>query len=185
MPEAIRIFRKLAQANRLANARLHRACSLLAAPELTAARPAFFGSIQATLNHILLVDRFYLNALEGGALNRPALDEARACPDLPTLIRWQEASDLRLLAHVEAQSAGSLAEIVTVDRGETAQHDRRDDLLSHVFQHQTHHRGQVHGMLSATSVRPPQLDEFIVGGDHAARVVDMAALGWSEADLMR
>ena len=185
MSDATRTFRKLAQANRLANARLHRACALLAASELTAARPAFFGSIQATLNHILLVDRFYLNALEGGALNRPVLDEARACPDLPTLILWQEATDLRLLAHVEAQSADTLAEIVTVDRGEKAQQDRRDDLLSHVFQHQTHHRGQVHGMLSATPVKPPQLDEFIVGDDHAARVEDMAALGWSEADLMR
>ena len=185
MPEAIRILRKLAQANRLANARLHRACALLAAPEVTAARPAFFGTIQATLNHILLVDRFYLNALEGGALNRPALDEARACPDLATLIRWQEVSDTRLLAHVEALTAGDLTQIVTVDRGETTQHDRRDDLLSHLFQHQTHHRGQVHGMLSATSVRPPQLDEFIVGDDHAARAGDMAALGWTEADLMR
>ena len=185
MSDATRTFRKLAQANRLANARLHRACALLAALDLTSARPAFFGSIQATLNHILLVDRFYLNALEGGALNRPALDEARACPDLATLIRWQEATDLLLLAHVEAQSAESLAEIVTVDRGDRAQRDRRDDLLSHVFQHQTHHRGQVHGMLSATSVRPPQLDEFIVGDDHAARAGDMTALGWSEADLMR
>lgn len=185
MPDAVRIFRKLAQANRLANARLHRVCALLVAAELTAARPAFFGTIQATLNHILLVDRFYLNALEGGALNRPALDEARACPDLATLIRWQEVSDLRFLAHVQSLSADALTEVVRVDRGQIVQHDRRDDLLSHVFQHQTHHRGQVHGMLSATAVRPPQLDEFIVGDDFAARAQDMAALGWTEADLMQ
>ena len=185
MTDFHRAFRKLAQANRLANARLHRACTLLDPAELTAPRPAFFGTIQATLNHILLVDRFYLNALEGHPLNRPALDEARACPDLPTLSRWQEASDLHLLAHVEALTGATLTEIVHVDRGETTQHDRRDDLLSHVFQHQTHHRGQVHGMLSATAVKPPQLDEFIVGDDHAARTEDMALLGWSETDLMR
>lgn len=185
MTDFLRPFRKLAQANRLANARLHRACALLDPAELTAPRPAFFGTIQATLNHILLVDRFYLNALEGHRLKRPALDEARACPDLPTLSRWQEASDLRLIAHVEALTDAALTEIVAVDRGERVQHDRRDDLLSHVFQHQTHHRGQVHGMLSATSVRPPQLDEFIVGDDHAARAEDMALFGWSESDLMR
>ena len=185
MTDFHRTFRKLAQANRLANARLHRACAQLDPAELTAPRPAFFGTIQATLNHILLVDRFYLNALEGHRLNRPALEEARACPDLPTLSRWQEASDLRLLAHVEAQTDTTLTEIVHVDRGETTQHDRRDDLLSHVFQHQTHHRGQNHGMLSATSVKPPQLDEFIVGDDAPARAEDMALLGWSEIDLMR
>jgi hypothetical protein len=40
-------------------------------------------------------------------------------------------------------------------------------------------------MLSATTVKPPQLDEFIVGDDFAARADDMAALGWIEADLMR
>jgi uncharacterized damage-inducible protein DinB len=65
------------------------------------------------------------------------------------------------------------------------QTDRRNDLLSHLFQHQTHHRGQVHGMLSATGVAPPQLDEFIVGDDAPARAADMARLGWSEDDLMR
>lgn len=35
----------------------------------------------------------------------------------------------------------------------------------------------MHGMLSATAVRPPQLDEFIVGDDFAARAEDMSALG--------
>jgi uncharacterized damage-inducible protein DinB len=187
MPDAdpVRVFRKLAQANRLANARLHRACAALPTDELTAARPAFFGSIQATLNHILLVDRFYINALQGSPYNMLSLDEARACPDLPTLIRWQEASDCRLVDHIEGLSAADLSEIVKVDRSERVQFDRRDDLLSHVFQHQTHHRGQVHGMLSATAIKPPQLDEFIVGDDHAARAEDMALLGWREPDLMR
>ncbi|MDZ4088079.1 MAG: DinB family protein [Tabrizicola sp.] len=185
MTDPLRTLRKLAQANRLANARLHRACAALAPAELTAPRPAFFGSIQATLNHILLVDRFYLGALEGRPLDRAALDKARLCPDLPTLAAWQATADLALVAHVKAQTAETLARIVAIDRGERVQHDRRDDILSHVFQHQTHHRGQVHGMLSATSVKPPQLDEFIVGDDHAARIEDMALLGWSESDLMR
>lgn len=185
MSDALRIFRKLAQANRLANARLHRACAHLDPVELTAPRPAFFGTIQATLNHILLVDRFYLNALKGNPLNQLALDQARTCPELATLTRWQAAEDLALLAHVQSLSPAALADIVAVDRGDRTQHDRRDDLLSHLFQHQTHHRGQVHGMLSTTPIPPPQLDEFIVGDDHAARAADMAALGWTEPDLMR
>lgn len=185
MTDSLRIFRKLAQANRLANARLHRACAALDPAELTAPRPAFFGTIQKTLNHILMVDRFYLDALLGHPLDRARLDEATFCPDLPTLIAWQADTDLALLSHVEAQTPATLEQIVAIDRGERVQHDRRDDILSHVFQHQTHHRGQVHGMLSATPVKPPQLDEFIVGDDAQARAEDMARLGWSEADFMR
>ena len=185
MSDLLRLFRKLAQANRLANARLHRACAALDPAELTVPRPAFFGTIQKTLNHILMVDRFYLDALAGRPLDRARLDEASFCPDLAALADWQAESDLDLIAQVESLRPETLTEIVAVDRGERVQHDRRDDLLSHVFQHQTHHRGQVHGMLSATGVRPPQLDEFIVGDDAAARAEDMARLGWSEADLMR
>jgi uncharacterized damage-inducible protein DinB len=185
MTDSLRIFRKLAQANRLANARLHEACAWLDRDALTAGRPAFFGSIQKTLNHILMVDRFYLDALRGRPLDLARLDEADRCPDLPTLATWQADSDAALLAHVEDQTPVTLAEIVAIERRDRVQHDRRDDILSHLFQHQTHHRGQVHGMLSATPVRPPQLDEFIVGDDAPARARDMARLGWSEADLMR
>ena len=49
-----RMLRKLAQANRLANARLHRTCAALDPEALTAPRPAFFGSIQKTLNLSLI-----------------------------------------------------------------------------------------------------------------------------------
>lgn len=185
MTDSLRIFRKLAQANLLANARLHRACAALDPAELTAARPAFFGSIQKTLNHILMVDRFYLNALLGRPLDTAWLDAADSCPDLPTLAAWQTDSDRALLAHVESLTPDALVEIVAIDRAARVQHDRRDDILSHLFQHQTHHRGQVHGMLSATPVKPPQLDEFIVGDDHPARAEDMHLVGWSEAELMR
>lgn len=94
-------------------------------------------------------------------------------------------SDARLLALVEGLTPDGLSRIVAVDHGERQQHDRADDLMSHLFQHQTHHRGQVHAMMSSTTIAPPQLDEFIVGDDAAARAADMAALGWSETDLMR
>ncbi|MFL9503745.1 DinB family protein, partial [Rhodopseudomonas palustris] len=110
MPDSdpVRIFRKLAQANRLANARLHAALATLPPGAYDAARPSFFGSIRATVNHSLLVDRFYINALLGGRLPRPTLDEARACPDLATLAGWQAAEDARLLAHVQSLTPASL-----------------------------------------------------------------------------
>jgi hypothetical protein len=56
--------------------------------------------------------------------------------------------------------------------------------LAHLFMHQTHHRGQVHAMLSGTAITPPQLDEFLLPADAPLRVAEMAALGWTEAQLV-
>ena len=184
-PDPCRVWRKLAQMNRLANHRLHSACAGLSAEDYAAPRVGFFPSIRATLNHILLVDRFYINALEGNRLDRAALNEAQGLVTLEALVAAQAQSDARLLALVDGLAPEGVVRTITVDRGARQQVDRMDDLMSHLFQHQTHHRGQVHAMLSSTNIAPPQLDEFIVGDDAVARAADMAALGWTEADLMR
>lgn len=183
-PDPLRVFRKLAQMNRLANLRLQGALRGLSVADYTAPRPSFFGSVRAVMNHILMVDVFYINALTGDGLDRDALDRARNCADLAGLTTMQTEQDERLLSHVAGLAPADLMQVVVVDRGERVQHDRREDLLSHLFQHQTHHRGQVHGMLSAIGHAPPQLDEFIVGDDAKARQTEMAALGWREGDLM-
>jgi hypothetical protein len=49
---------------------------------------------------------------------------------------------------------------VRISRGTRVQVEPRDRLLMHLFQHQIHHRGQAHAMLSGTRIKPPQLDEF-------------------------
>ena len=59
------------------------------------------------------------------------------------------------------------------------------DLLLHIFMHGQHHRGQIHSMLSGTSIAPPQIDEFILAGCAEDRAEDLARLGWSEAQLVR
>ena len=61
----------------------------------------------------------------------------------------------------------------------------RTSLLLHLFQHQVHHRGQAHAMLSATRVAPPQLDEFFSIGEAPLREAEFAALGWTEATIWR
>ncbi|MGV8939023.1 MAG: DinB family protein [Allorhizobium sp.] len=180
-----RIFRKLARNNALANHRLHAACAALAPGELEAPRAGFFPSIRATLNHILTIDWFYVDALEGGTLGPGAWADAEPFLDLPSLTRAQREVDERLLRLCDGLGSAALGGIVQVHRSTRTQTDRCDDILSHLFQHQTHHRGQVHAMLCETSVRPPQLDEFIVGDDANARTAEMAALGWTEDTLMR
>ena len=72
---------------------------------------------------------------------------------------------------------------IHVHRGGRIQTERADRLLLHIFQHQVHHRGQAHAMLSGTPVAPPQLDEFYSAGEATLRAGEFAALGFTENDL--
>lgn len=56
-------------------------------------------------------------------------------------------------------------------------------LLAHLFQHQLHHRGQVHAMLAGTRVKPPQLDEFFCANEAHLRAAELAEPGYSEAQI--
>ena len=182
--DPLRVFRKHARNNRLANLRLHRACLQLAQEAFVARRVSFFPTIRATLNHIYTVDRFYIDALQGGTLGYAAFTEEEPFASMAALHSAQAELDEVLIAFVDGLDEDSLAAPANIHRGARIQQDRCDDILSHLFQHQTHHRGQVHAMLSGTAVKPPQLDEFIVGDDAQARKDEMDALGWTEDDLM-
>ncbi|MFP3545452.1 DinB family protein [Rhizobium sp. SIMBA_035] len=180
-----RVFRKLAYNNALANVRLLDACLRLQSGEFEAHRTSFFPSIKMTLNHIITVDWFYVDGLEGGSLGPDAWKIEEPFDTLEALSPEQRTVDARLVALCEALTPETLAATVRLDRGGRFQEERADDILSHLFQHQTHHRGQVHAMLAESSVRPPQLDEFIVNDDARFRGDEIAALGWSEEKLMR
>jgi uncharacterized damage-inducible protein DinB len=93
----------------------------------------------------------------------------------------QGAADGRLLRYCARLDDATLDRIVTIVRPQRLQHDTRRRLLAHLFEHQTHHRGQAHAMLAGTTVKPPQLDEFFCAGDADMRAADFAALGWTES----
>lgn len=183
--DPIRIWRKLAQNNQLANQRLLRACQNLTQAEFTARRISFFPTLRATLNHILLVDQFYIDALEGGSLGVAIFADAPSYTTLDALIPVQTAMDQRLLRLILGLNAETLTAPAHIHRRDRIQVERLDDVLGHLFQHQTHHRGQVHAMLAGSSVAPPQLDEFIMGDDAQFRTGDLELLGWTEADMMQ
>lgn len=180
-----RPFRQMARNNRLANLRLLTACSALSPAEFKAERVGFFPSLKATLNHILVVDLFYIDALEGGVLGYRAFDNEEPCQSVAELLMEQQKLDERLLALCDDLSAQKLAEQVKIHRKTRLQIENKGDVLLHLFLHQTHHRGQAHAMLAGTSVKPPQLDEFIVRDDAPHRTAELAALGWTEADMIR
>ncbi len=181
MPTLIAHFQDMARNNAWSNHRLLAACAGLAPADFAAPRTGFFPSLAGTLNHILMVDGYYIDSLHGRA---DAMDRAVAFVahvDLPGLDAAQRASDRRLMAFCEA------LEIVDLDREITLRRPNREAppetiarVLAHLFVHQIHHRGQAHAMLSDTSVEPPQLDEFFLRDELPLRREELRALGLPE-----
>jgi uncharacterized damage-inducible protein DinB len=179
----VETYRAMAYNNAWANHRLLAACAHLGPGELEAPRTSFFPSLRATLNHILIIDWFYVDALEGGWLGPKAWANLEPCATVADLQREQRAVDGRLIAVCNALTEAALGEVVRVNRDTRVQTERRDRLLLHLFQHQIHHRGQAHAMLAGTSVEPPQLDEFYSAGEAPLRAAEFAELGWTEATI--
>lgn len=177
-----RYFLAQAHNNAWANHRLLKACALLPAEELNAARENFFPSIIHTLNHILTVDWLYIGALEGHCPGASAFEPEIPFPAFADLVREQRAADRRLIHHCRGLTTEGLRANVRIPRETHVQIEPTDRILLHLFQHQIHHRGQVHAMLSGTSVKPPQLDEFFPSdpAEQALRAQDLAELEFTE-----
>jgi uncharacterized damage-inducible protein DinB len=181
----VQTYRAFAHNNAWANHRLLTACAALPQADFEAKRTGFFPSLQRTLNHIHVVDLFYVDALEGGWLGPAAWKNQVPYPSLAALKQAQAAVDKRLVAVCDALTPEILDSVVRINRDTAAQTERRDRLLMHLFQHQIHHRGQAHAMLSETRVAPPQLDEFFPEGEASLRASEFAELGWTEETVWK
>ncbi len=176
----VRTYQAFAYNNAWANHRLLTACADLNQEDFEAERTGFFPSLQLTLNHIYVVDLFYVDALEGGWLGPKAWEHPVPCPSPAALGRAQSSVDKRLIAVCNALTPDLLGGIVRVNRDALVQTERRDRLLMHLFQHQIHHRGQAHAMLAGTTIKPPQLDEFFSAEEAPLRAAEFDSLGWTE-----
>jgi len=174
-----------AHANALSNHRLGLALGTLDAAAWQAPRTSFFPSLARTLNHILAVDQYYIGAL---CRDTGPAEQYAAFVPAATAAAWaqrQRISDLRLVALCNALDAAGVDAWVEMPRSDHVQRDRAGHVLAHLFNHQTHHRGQAHAMLAGTTVAPPQLDEFMMPSEAHLRRADMQALGWGEAVVYR
>lgn len=170
--------RRMARNNRWSNDRLHRAVLALLPGEFEAERIGFFPSIRETLNHIHEVDLFYFDMLVEGGEGRALFDRFVPHDDPSRLAAAQAELDARLIDFCDELEAADLDRRVPTDRGKAGIiPERIGDLLAHLFLHQIHHRGQVHAMLSGTSVAPPQLDEFFLDYDLRFRGDEVERLG--------
>src|SRR5882757_427377 len=94
-------YRAMAYNNAWSNYRLLGACAQLSQDEFTEQRTGFFPSLRATLNHILIIDRFYVDAMEDGTLGPAAWADQEPCETATVLRNAQSEVDRRLIAVVE------------------------------------------------------------------------------------
>lgn len=170
-------FRLMARNNLWSNHRLHNACAQLSDAEYFQDRRAFFRSIHGTLNHILLIDGHYLARLAGDRVERAHLDH-ELFSDLRSLSHAQARSDWQLIRFCDGVTPERLDAVARwTDTDGSNYSDPVHIVLTHVFMHQIHHRGQVHHMISTAGVSPPQLDEFFLGQDAPLRDAEVKELG--------
>lgn len=151
-------FQMLARYNTLANRRIYDTCALLSDEERKRVRPAFFKSIHGTLNHIMVGDRIWLSRFAGKETPSTGLD-AILYEDFAELSAVRTLEDRR----IENFAAGLTEEFIKstikyVNNQGKLYEDPVELLITHFFNHQTHHRGQIHDMLTQTEIAPPVLD---------------------------
>lgn len=153
------------------NARLYAAASRLSDAERRLDRGAFWQSIHGTLSHILWADRMWMSRFAGWARPAQKLPQSAALfDDFDAMAGARAQDDAKLLAWTATLTDDWLAQDLTWTSG-AAQRDftmPRAMLLVHVFNHQTHHRGQVHAMLTAAGQTTGDTDLWLVLEDAPA-----------------
>jgi len=145
-----RHFQMFADYNRWANAQVYDACSTLTNEEYRVDKGAFFGSAHRTLNHLLAADRIWMKRITGNGEAPNALD-AVLHEEFGDLRLARVAEDRRIIDVVDGLSEDQLAASFTYTpiSNPVPITQPLAPVLAHLFNHQTHHRGQVHTILTA------------------------------------
>lgn len=152
------IWAQYALYNRLANQTLYEACAALSDEARRRDLGAFFGSVHGTLNHLLLGDRIWMTRFEGGAHPSTGLG-AVLFEAFGALRTARVALDQRIECFFAAPPPGFLErELRYVNNSGFDTTDPAAVIVPHFFNHQTHHRAQVHTLLSQLGHDPPVLD---------------------------
>ncbi len=145
--------------NGWANARLYEAAAKLSDADYRADCGAFFKSVHGTLNHLLVADRIWMRRFTGSGEAPDRLD-AILFDSLAELRQARAAEDVRIVTFVDGLDAARLSSSFRY-RAVTMPAEFEQQLapaLAHWFNHQTHHRGQIHGLLTRLAGAAPELD---------------------------
>ena len=169
-------YRMLAGYNARCNERLFATAAQVSDADYRADRGAFFKSLHGTLNHLLVGDRIWMRRFTGQGEVPPSLD-AILYDDFAQLRAVRRSEDDRITDYVAGLREDDLAKSIRY-RTVVNPQDIEQDLapaLDHFFNHQTHHRGQAHALLSAIlgNEKTPSFDLIIYQrqtGEGALRV---------------
>jgi uncharacterized damage-inducible protein DinB len=152
---------RMARYNRWQNGNLYGVADRLSEEERRRERGAFFGSIHKTLSHLVWADRIQMSRFTNEPRPQAGIAESVSLyPDWTALkeertrfdgsiIGWADAVDPAWLAGDHTYYSGAMNRELTKPRWV---------LVAHMFNHQTHHRGQVHCMLTQAGGRPSDTD---------------------------
>jgi uncharacterized damage-inducible protein DinB len=156
------LVRTMSDYNQWQNTSLYAAADTLSAEARTMPRGAFWSSIEATLNHVLWGDRLWLSRLGNGTPPNAksmteTVNEGGDWTALKIARREQDIAIATWAASVEQAHLDSTLTYVSAAIGKEFTHNI-GLLTVHMFNHQTHHRGQVHAMLTAAGAKPEDTD---------------------------
>ena len=153
---------EMAAYNRWQNENLYRVATDLGDSARRMDRGSFFGSIHSTLNHILWADQFWMHRLiqaqpPSAASIADSLRQYDAWSDLAVA---RKTMDGGLEAWAKQVEPAWLSASLTYFSGAMGRELTKPHwlLATHVFNHQTHHRGQVHAMITAAGGKPTDTD---------------------------
>lgn len=145
--------------NAWANRRLYDAAAALDDAEYRADRGAFFRSMHGTLNHLLATDRIWMKRFTGAG-DAPERLDAIVHAGFSELRAARQAEDARIVAWIDGLDEEKLADVIRYRRVSSPDEFVQELMpaLDHWFNHQTHHRGQAHMILTSLGKAAPELD---------------------------
>lgn len=158
-------IRTMAAYNAEMNRRLYRAAARLSDSERRQPRGAFWGTIHGTLNHLLWGDQQWMSRFDTWPKpDTPIKQSAGLIDDFDALSAARERADAGISQWAAKVDAPWIAEDMVWFSGAAGREIRapKSLLVTHFFNHQTHHRGQVHAMLTAAGQETGDTDLFLL-----------------------
>lgn len=155
-------FVMMANYNAWANARVFRMAGALGDELYRKEVGAYFKSLHGTLNHLLVADRIWMHRLTGAG-DHPTKLNATLFDDLPSLHAARVEEDSRIITFVQGLAEPAFEEVLEYRMLNGApQRQPRREVLAHLFNHQTHHRGQAHAILTLLGVAEPEPLDLLI-----------------------
>ena len=152
-------YRMFSHYNAWANGRLYEAAARLSPEQYRTDRGAFFKSVHGTLNHLLVTDRIWMQRFTGVG-DAPGRLDAILFETFDELRAAREVEDRRIVDFVDSLDDARIAGTIKYRRVSSPEEFEQQlaPALAHWFNHQTHHRGQVHALLTGLVGEAPELD---------------------------